>query len=501
MDSGKDNNSAESQAEHAPSAEIQRDPSEEVPRTPSIDMDGMRELSGNYRIEGRCGIGGCAVVNEGYRLSDNKHVAIKILSLPVEIEPEEAEKTRLRFFREARLIASMHSPHVVECVEYGLFESRPCMILEFLEGLQLDDYIKTRGAMSFEDSVELIKQVLQGLAVSHEMGVIHRDIKPSNIMVLGNKRPLEVRIYDFGIATVLDDAPGDLMRTQVGSIRGTPSYMAPELFSGETRASAATDIYAVGLVLYECLTGTIAVMGTSLIQIAYKQMHEMLVVPSFIPECLANVVLKCCAKNADERYQNTQEVIDALDAALPEAIAQRVRCESQYLESIRTKGFSSGQQGKSDVSKTLLGAVIAVALICIVLAVYLIVRDDPHAPQAEPETAQQLAETQIPAEVPPAPEIPDSNAAPEIHAPVADSTPEPSDNAENSPNSEADNKPETENNPEAEKPETENKPETESEKPGSAAPDKPAADSKSKKDKKKKRSKGKRDSTTVPKNL
>ena len=300
-----------------------------------------RELSGEYHVVGRCGTGGCAVVEEGYRLSDNKHVAIKILSLPAGLEHDEAERTRLRFYREARLMASMKSPYIVECVDYGLFQGRPCMILEFMDGIQLDDYLKQNGAMPFEQAIDITCQVLMGLGVAHSMGVIHRDIKPANIMVLNNTQKTGIRVYDFGIATVLDDAPGDLMRTQVGSIRGTPSYMAPELFSGEVRACPATDIYAVGLMLYECLIGTVAVMGTSLIQISYKQMHEPLDIPIFIPECLANVIHKCCAKKVNERYQTTDEVVEALKEVLPEATKQRISCEARYLEAIREKGTKS----------------------------------------------------------------------------------------------------------------------------------------------------------------
>ena len=385
-----------------------------------LDSKQNRELSGEYRVVGRCGTGGCAIVNEGYRISDNRHVAIKILSLPAGLEFDEAERTRLRFYREAQLMASMKSPYIVECLAYGLFEGKPCMVLEFMNGVQLDEYLKNNGAMSFEQAVDVACQVLTGLGVAHKIGVIHRDIKPANIMVMNGTKSTEIRVYDFGIATVLDDGPGDLMRTQVGSIRGTPSYMAPELFSGEIRACPATDIYAVGLMLHECLTGTVAVMGTSLIQISYKQMHEPLEIPLFIPECLANVIHKCCAKKVEDRYQTTDEVIQALQAVLPEAKQERVSCEVKYLEAIRQKGEASENADKNKaitITKPVLLGVIAGVFLCIALIVVLTLTlsdDESPAPQPFGENSQNADAAAEAAQPPPADTKPAVPPEPEV---------------------------------------------------------------------------------------
>ncbi len=414
-----------------------------------MDAEESRELSGEYRVVGRCGTGGCAIVNEGYRLSDNKHVAIKILSLPAGLEHDECERTRLRFYREAKLMASMKSPYIVDCLAYGLFEGKPCMVLEYMNGVQLDEYLKNHGAMPFEQAVDVACQVLSGLGVAHQIGVIHRDIKPANVMVMSDTKSLEIRVYDFGIATVLDDAPGDLMRTQVGSIRGTPSYMAPELFSGEIRACPATDIYAVGLMLHECLTGTVAVMGTSLIQISYKQMHEPLEIPLFIPECLANVIHKCCAKKVEDRYQTTDEVIHALQGVLPEAMQERFSCEAKYLESIRLKGESSENADKNKaitITKPVLIAIVAGVLMCIGLVVVLAVvlgDDETPAPLPFEETSQNspaAAEAQQAPE-PPAPDNTPENTAkpPETEAEANNAPADAADaNAQNPANKKSD---------------------------------------------------------------
>ncbi len=126
-----------------------------------------------------------------------------------------------------------------------------------------------------------------------------------------------------------------MMRTRLGVVRGTPAYMAPELFSGQVSATPESDIYAIGLVLCEILTGTVCVSGASLLQIAFKQANEDLDIPVLIPECLAKVIRKCCEKEADKRYHSAQEVSAELKRVLPEAMQQRSACEAAYLKSIK----------------------------------------------------------------------------------------------------------------------------------------------------------------------
>ena len=296
-----------------------------------------REISKNYRIVAKQGSGGCSVVYDAWRVDDGRHVAIKVLSLPEDLQKSEAELTKKRFYREARILSALKNEHSVHCFEYGLFSGAPCVVLEFVEGQQLDMFLRDFGALPFEYGVDIVCQVLEALEESHALGIIHRDIKPANIMVIQDSEPPVVRLIDFGIATLLEGALGELMKTKLGVVRGTPSYMAPELFSGTTSASPESDIYAVGLVLCEIITGMIAVTGSSLVQIAFKQAHEPLDVPKNIPECLARVIRKCCEKDPSDRYHNAREVINELREVLPEAIKQRAKCEADYLQSIREK--------------------------------------------------------------------------------------------------------------------------------------------------------------------
>ena len=299
-----------------------------------------REISRDYKIVAKQGAGGCSVVYDAWRVADGHHVAIKVLSLPDDLEESEAKLTKARFYREARILSTIKNEHCVHCLEYGLFSGAPCVVLDFVDGQQLDKYMREFGALPFEYGVDIICQVLEALEEAHSHGIIHRDIKPANIMIIQDSDPPVVRLIDFGIATILEGALGELMKTKLGVIRGTPSYMAPELFSGTVGASPESDIYSVGLVLYEIITGCVAVGGSSLVQIAFKQAHEPLQIPQNIPECLANVIRKCCDKEAADRYHNARDVINALREVLPEAVKQRAKCESNYLQAIRDSGVS-----------------------------------------------------------------------------------------------------------------------------------------------------------------
>ncbi len=296
----------------------------------------------DYRVGEKLGRGGCAVVFEGWRKSDNFHVAIKQLALAATLEEDEQRIARKRFYREAKLIASLNEPHIVQCVDYGVLEEQPCMVLEFIKGMELGEYIKMLSAtlgmdyLPIEDAVDVTIQVLKALEVSHQKTVIHRDIKPGNIMVL-NDDPggrITIKVLDFGIATVLDNVENNnTLMTQQGNIRGTPSYMAPELFTGAVRASVESDLYAVGLVLLECLTNKVAFEGSSFMQVAYKQVNEEAEIPEYIPECLADIIRKAISKKTHDRYHSARDFITDLENVLPQALKDYPKCAAAYAKS------------------------------------------------------------------------------------------------------------------------------------------------------------------------
>ena len=360
-----------------PEESVQGNKSEEA------NEEGERELSVDYRTGNVLGRGGCAVVYEGWQKSNNLHVALKVLALSPTLDERERYVAKKRFYREARLIASLKEVHIVHCLAYGTFEGSPCMVLEYVDGISLDRYIRDYGALSIELAVGIVRQLLLALEASHQHGIIHRDIKPGNIMIFDTAPPFEIRVFDFGIATVLEGMECHTLMTQQGNIRGTPGYMAPELFHGVVRASAECDIYATGLVLLECLTGEIAFTGHSFMEIAYKQVNNPIEVPAYIPACLANIIKKCCAKAIEDRYRSARELIHALDANLDEAIRRQESCERPrpkkpaHASSFRFRGKTIWLPAASGF--------VVVAAIALVL---LVTRHDTKTP-APPNTAQE----------------------------------------------------------------------------------------------------------------
>jgi len=365
-----------------------------------------REISQNYKIVTKQGAGGCSVVYDAWRISDGRHVAIKVLALPDSLEEEEAKLTKKRFYREARILSSLQNDHSVHCYEYGVFNGAPCVVLEFVEGQQLDKFLREYGALPFEYAINMINQVLEALEEAHSKGIIHHDIKPANIMVIQNSDPPVVRLIDFGIATLQEGALGEMMKTQLGVVRGTPSYMAPELFTGEVSASPETDLYAVGLVLLESITGSIPFSGASLVQIAFKQAHEPVVIPALVPECLARIIRKCCEKLPDDRYHFARDLREDLTAALPEALEQRAACEQAYLQQIK-EGNTTGVNlpptnvvvAPANNNKTIKLGMIAAAVILIlvagiVLAAVMMSNSGDNNAEMQKQMLQQQAEMQ-----------------------------------------------------------------------------------------------------------
>lgn len=314
----------------------------------SEDLSGYREIESEYDVGEQIGRGGCAVVIEAWRKTDHMHVVIKVLQVPPGFDEHETHVAIARFMREAKLIASLNEEHIVRCVDYGCFQGVPSMVLEFVNGQALDAHLREFGAMPLELAADITIQVLSALVETHSQKIIHRDIKPGNIMILGEVAPFKVKVLDFGISSVLDGFQTQTLMTQQGSIRGTPSYMAPELFTGETHASIESDLYAVGLVFLECMTAEIAFNDKSCMQVAYKQVNEELEIPSFIPPSIAIVIAKLCEKSAEDRYHSASDVIHDIQTNLPQALAVEEKYKIAWeKEQQKLKAKGGKKKGKS----------------------------------------------------------------------------------------------------------------------------------------------------------
>ena len=269
-------------------------------------------LDRRYRILDRLSSGAMGVVYRGVRTKLERPVAIKVMHLAL---PSQM-KARERFEREAQVMARLDHPHCVSIIDYGIHQQKPYVVMELVRGQSLHDMITELGTIEIPRAVDIMRQILSGLAHAHEQGIIHRDIKPANIMVTP-KAPLglHVRILDFGLARML----GSSNSVSNGVAVGTPSYMAPEQARGET-LDATVDIYACGIVLFEMLTGKKPLTASDPIQTLKKQTDELPprlsdVMPGDYGE-LETIVARALEKKPADRFQSVIAMSEALDAAV-----------------------------------------------------------------------------------------------------------------------------------------------------------------------------------------
>lgn len=392
-----------------------------------IDDSSLQELSSLYRVTTKQGDGGNSIVYDAWRIADGAHVALKVLALSPTLSADDAERTREQFLREAHILTSFIDEHAVKCLNVGLFNGAPCIVLEFISGKQLDAYIRDYGILPYDYAVDIVRQVLLALEEAHNNGIIHRDIKPANILLMDDTDPPLAKLIDFGIATISKRSNVQFPKNSTGIIRGTPSYMAPELFSSDGVVCVETDIYAIGLVLLECLTGNVAFSAPSLMQVANLKTNSGLSIPDFVPECLRNVIARCCDLDPANRYHSARDLIFSLDQALPEAMAQRENCEKKYLKSMEMKAPSRSKQNSLPI------IIAVVACLLAVVAVLAVVMgngsDEPPAagtptpavaaPAPAAEAPAPAVEAPAPAVAAPTPAVAaPTPAAPEVPAPA-----------------------------------------------------------------------------------
>jgi serine/threonine protein kinase len=270
----------------------------------------MKDYSGitidRYRIMEKLGHGGMAVVYKAFDTRLEREAAIKLIRTD-EIPPSQLDRLLKRFEREAKSQARFSHPNIVPVFDYGEYEGVPYLVLEYLSGGTLKDRLK--GVMDIETAINIIAPIADGLAYAHDLGVIHRDVKPSNILFNHFGRPL---LTDFGIAKLLESDQMTLTGTGLGV--GTPEYMAPEQWKGISVPQ--TDMYALGVVLYEMVTGQKPYTADTPIAIALMQMSEPLRLPSEliagISENAEQLLLKALAKQPENRYKNMHDFYSAL---------------------------------------------------------------------------------------------------------------------------------------------------------------------------------------------
>ena len=265
---------------------------------------------GRYRVERELGHGGMASVYLARDEELERPVALKILAAHLASEPGFYE----RFVREARMAARLSHPNIVQVFDAGEEDERPFIVMEYVPGRTLAEEIRERGKLDAARVVDLALQVCGALELAHASGLVHRDVKPQNLLLRDDG---VVKIADFGIARAAEATK----LTQIGSILGTAAYLAPEQAAGEP-VTAAADIYSLGVVLYELLSGQTPYEFKSLAELVVKQREEPIpplreADPS-VPERLEAVVMRCLARNPDYRPRSASELAHELAAASPE---------------------------------------------------------------------------------------------------------------------------------------------------------------------------------------
>jgi serine/threonine protein kinase len=265
----------------------------------------VQTLGGRYRMESPLGQGGMAQVFKGTDTVLGRPVAIKILAPQYAKDPSFVE----RFRREAQSAARLNHPNVVGVYDTGSDDGTHYIVMEYIEGRTLADFLSNGGRLLPERAVELASSVCVALSEAHKAGIVHRDIKPGNVMVT---RGGEVKVMDFGIARA---ATAETV-TATATVLGTASYLSPEQAQGKP-VDARSDIYSLGVVLYEMLTGRVPFGGDSAVAVAYKHVQEPPEPPSRlnpdVSPSLEAVVMRALAKNPDNRYQTAEEFCADLD--------------------------------------------------------------------------------------------------------------------------------------------------------------------------------------------
>jgi serine/threonine-protein kinase len=282
-----------------------------------------REVGGKYRILRIVGHGGMGAVYEAENLALGKRVAIKLIDLESAGQSEAVQ----RFEREARTAGALESSHIVQVFDVGKLEDgRPYLVMELLRGENLGARLHRLGPLSVQEALHVTVQVLRGLHRAHDNGVVHRDLKPENIfLVETDGDPMFAKIVDFGISKITrrGGALDANTLTQQGVVLGTPFYMAPEQAQALADLDGRADLWSLGAILYECLTGRRPFTGDNyeqvIIAICTQPAPSLHGTPG-IPAALANVVGKALARQREDRFPSAREFLEALQAAVPDLV-------------------------------------------------------------------------------------------------------------------------------------------------------------------------------------
>ncbi len=331
-------------------------------------------IDNRYKIIKSIGEGGMANVYLAWDTILEREVAVKILRGDL----ADDEKFVRRFQREANSASSLRHPNIVEMYDVGEDNGKYFIVMEYVNGKTLKSLIKKRGALNLNEAIDIMLQLTSGIACAHDSYIIHRDIKPQNVLILEDGR---VKITDFGIAMALNS--NEL--TQTNSVMGSVHYLPPEQASG-SGSTIKSDIYSLGILMFELLTGKVPFKGDNAVEIAIKHMKDQ--IPSVveinnsIPQSVENIIIRACAKNPKNRYDSVAEMYEDLKTCLDPLRFSEKRIVYKYpehniedtktitkLESreIKNRDINSEEVEKSDRKINMALKIVGVVCIVIVL--------------------------------------------------------------------------------------------------------------------------------------
>jgi serine/threonine-protein kinase len=285
-------------------------------------------LNGRYRLEARIGAGGMSTVYRALDETLQRQVAVKLMNREVATDSDQLE----RFRREARAVAQLSHPHIVGVIDAGEDEGRPYIVFEYVEGETLKERIRRMGRLPIAEAVAYAIEIARALGAAHARHIVHRDVKPQNVLI---DEEGSAKVTDFGIARTLDEEG----LTADGRVLGTTDYVSPEQALGQ-HVTGQSDLYSLGIVVYEMLTGEVPFRGDSQVAVAMKHVREQLPdVQARRPEvsaALAAVVDTAAAKRQEDRYADDAELIADLEDVLAIETARAGSAGGQVTSVLRT---------------------------------------------------------------------------------------------------------------------------------------------------------------------
>jgi serine/threonine-protein kinase len=382
-----------------------------------------RVLAERYHILKRIGEGGMGRVYLGEHVKMNRQCAIKVMSPALVNDHESAA----RFAREASSAARIIHPNVAAVFDYGESDGLVYLVMEYVEGEPLSRIMAREAPLSLDRSVDLARQIADGLGSAHELGIVHRDLKPDNILITRNKNGREVaKVVDFGIAKVVKENASDAL-TRTGLVIGTPEFMSPEQLLGDP-IDARSDLYALGCIVHLMLTASPPFSATTREQMIKRRLtedapHVQHLDPG-LPDSLDRIVVRLLARNPVERYASAAEVRDALSGthARRHDVGHVLRTPQPTPRSAPTLSFESAMLAPTEQTdaapaprrRVVLAGLGVVALAASLLAVRGMRQDPP--PAAPPPKLAVTSQTPVPAVIAPQPIV-----ATPVKKPVVDS--------------------------------------------------------------------------------